>query len=145
MSILFVNKVNLQQVSIKNLQHLVVYTTHLFNFLINIYKNSNPLVNRSFWICSNPTANYMFKVNNRNIVRCEIFSKLTIRYQNDSNDVNFEHVNVGWELVEKIIQKNGYPENFIDDDFKLFLNRIHILKKRFLQLKRSLCYYSFRI
>ena len=28
--------------------------------------------------------------------------------------------------VGEIFQKNGYPENFIDRYFKLFLNRIHI-------------------
>ena len=42
-------------------------------------------------------------------------------------------------LLREIFQKNGYPENFIDRCFKLFLNRVHISKKRFLQLKRSLC------
>ena len=31
-------------------------------------------------------------------------------------------------LSREIFQKNGYPENFIDRCFKLFLNRIHILK-----------------
>ena len=29
-----------------------------------------------------------------------------------------------------MIQKNVYPENFIDRCFKLFVNRIHILKER---------------
>ena len=48
-------------------------------------------------------------------------------------------------LLREIFQKNGYPENFIDRCFKLFLNRIYISKKRFLQLKRSLCDYSFLI
>ena len=33
-------------------------------------------------------------------------------------------------LLREIFQKNGYPENFIDRCFKLFLNRIHILKER---------------
>ena len=32
-------------------------------------------------------------------------------------------------LLREIFQKNGYPENFIDRCFKLFLNRIHILKE----------------
>ena len=32
-------------------------------------------------------------------------------------------------LLREIFQKNGYPENFIDRCFKLFLNRIHIVKK----------------
>ena len=31
-------------------------------------------------------------------------------------------------LLRKIFQKNGYPQNFIGRCFKLFLNRIHILK-----------------
>ena len=48
-------------------------------------------------------------------------------------------------LLREIFQKYGYPENVIDRCFKLFLNRIHILKKRFLQLKRSLCDQSFLI
>ena len=42
--------------------------------------------------------------------------------------------------MSMLFQKNGYPENFIDNSslrcLKLFLNRIQILKKkRFLQLK----------
>ena len=32
-------------------------------------------------------------------------------------------------LLREIFHKNGYPENFIDS-FKLFLNRIHILKEK---------------
>ena len=32
-------------------------------------------------------------------------------------------------LLREIFHKNGYPENFIDRCFKLFLNRIHILKE----------------
>ena len=32
-------------------------------------------------------------------------------------------------LLREIFQKNGYPENFIDRCFKLFLNRIYILKE----------------
>ena len=32
-------------------------------------------------------------------------------------------------FLREIIQKNGYPENFIDRCFKLFLNRIHIFKE----------------
>ena len=31
-------------------------------------------------------------------------------------------------ILRDIFQKNGYPENFIDICFKLFLNLIHILK-----------------
>ena len=31
-------------------------------------------------------------------------------------------------LLRKIFQKNGYPQNLIGRCFKLFLNRIHILK-----------------
>ena len=41
-------------------------------------------------------------------------------------------------LLREIFQKNGYPENFIDRCFKLFLNRIHISKKRFLVEKKPL-------
>ena len=33
-------------------------------------------------------------------------------------------------LKRNMIQKNVYPENFIDRCFKLFVNRIHILKER---------------
>ena len=33
-------------------------------------------------------------------------------------------------LLKEIFQKNGYPENFIDKCFKLFLNRVHILKEK---------------
>ena len=33
-------------------------------------------------------------------------------------------------LLREIFQGNGYPENFIDRCFKLFLNRIHILKEK---------------
>ena len=33
-------------------------------------------------------------------------------------------------LLREIFQKNGYAENFIDWCFKLFLNRIHILKEK---------------
>ena len=32
-------------------------------------------------------------------------------------------------LLREIFQKNGYPENFIERCFKLFLNRFHILKE----------------
>ena len=33
-------------------------------------------------------------------------------------------------LLREIFQKNGYPENFIDRCFKLYLNRINILKEK---------------
>ena len=33
-------------------------------------------------------------------------------------------------LLREIFQKNGYPENFIDRCFKLFLNKIDILKEK---------------
>ena len=33
-------------------------------------------------------------------------------------------------LKRNMIQTNVYPENFIDRCFKLFVNRIHILKER---------------
>ena len=33
-------------------------------------------------------------------------------------------------LLRQIFQKNGYPENFIDRCFKLFINRTHILKQK---------------
>ena len=33
-------------------------------------------------------------------------------------------------LLREIFKKNGYPENFIDRCFKLFLDRIHILKEK---------------
>ena len=32
--------------------------------------------------------------------------------------------------LREIFQKNGYPDNFIDICFKLYLNRIHILKEK---------------
>ena len=40
-------------------------------------------------------------------------------------------------LLRKIFQKNGCPENFIDRCFKLFLNRIHILKGKFPTVERK--------
>ena len=40
-------------------------------------------------------------------------------------------------ILLRDILKNGYPENFIDRCFKLFLNRIHILKKSFYSLKEA--------
>ena len=43
------------------------------------------------------------------------------------------------DTLREIFQKNGYLENFIDRCFKLFSSRIHTLKKRFIQSKRSLC------
>ena len=33
-------------------------------------------------------------------------------------------------LSKEIFQKNDCPENFIDKCFKLFLNKIHILKEK---------------
>ena len=33
-------------------------------------------------------------------------------------------------LLSKIFQENGYPENFIDRCFEMFLNRTHILKEK---------------
>ena len=33
------------------------------------------------------------------------------------------------DTFKRDIQINGYPENFTDRCFKLFLNRIHILKE----------------
>ena len=33
-------------------------------------------------------------------------------------------------LLREIFQKNGYPENFIDRCFKLFINSTHILKQK---------------
>ena len=41
-----------------------------------------------------------------------------------------QFVNVPSTIDRKIFQKNGYPENFINRCFKLFLNRIHILKEK---------------
>ena len=37
-----------------------------------------------------------------------------------------------------IFQKNGYPENFIGRYFKLFLNRIHILKEQVPKFEKKL-------
>ena len=34
-------------------------------------------------------------------------------------------------FLREIFQRNGYPYNFIDRSFRLFLNRIHILKEKF--------------
>ena len=45
--------------------------------------------------------------------------------------------------ISMLFQKNGYPENFIDRCFELFLNRIHILKKK--RSLRNLCDQSFLI
>ena len=41
-------------------------------------------------------------------------------------------------LLTGILQKNGYPENFIDRCFKLFFNRIHILKEKVPTVKKKL-------
>ena len=87
--------------------------THFDSFLPDTYKISMiyTLVNRCFRIC----------------YRCfRICSSLSMFHQQ-------------LILLRKIFQKNGYPDNVIDRCFKLLLNRIHILKKRFLQLNRSLC------
>ena len=35
------------------------------------------------------------------------------------------------------ILEKWYPENFIHRRFKIFLSRIHILKKMFLQLRKA--------
>ena len=40
-------------------------------------------------------------------------------------------------LLREIFQKNGYLENFIDRFFKLFLNRIHILKEKVLTVEKK--------
>ena len=40
-------------------------------------------------------------------------------------------------LLREIFQKNGYPENFIYRCFKLFLNRIHILKEKVLTVEKK--------
>ena len=37
-------------------------------------------------------------------------------------------------LLSKIFQENGYPENFIDRCFEMFLNRTHILKEKVLRV-----------
>ena len=42
-------------------------------------------------------------------------------------------------LLREIFQRNGYPQNFIDTSFKLFLSTIDIkkiIKKRLIQLKK---------
>ena len=105
MSMLFVDRVNLQQVSIKN-PLSVVYTLILMVFLPDTYKIGliYTFVNRCFRICSS---------------RSMFHQQL--------------------KLLREIFQKNGYLENFIDRCLKWSL------KKRFLQLKRSLCNQSFLI
>ena len=40
-------------------------------------------------------------------------------------------------LLREILQKNDYAENFIDRCFKLFLNRIHILKEKVPTVKKK--------
>ena len=40
-------------------------------------------------------------------------------------------------LLREIFQKNGYPENFIDRCFSLFLNRIRILKEKVPTVKKK--------
>ena len=42
-------------------------------------------------------------------------------------------------LLRDIFQKNSYPDNFIDRCFKLFLNRIHILKEQVPTVEKNLC------
>ena len=41
-------------------------------------------------------------------------------------------------LLREIFQKNGFSENFIDRCFKLFLNRIHILKEKVPTVEKNL-------
>ena len=41
-------------------------------------------------------------------------------------------------LLREIFQKNGYPENFIDRCFKVFLNRTHILKVKVPTVEKKL-------
>ena len=54
-----------------------------------------------------PAGNYRLKVNNRNTrTRCEICSKLTIKYQNDT--FNFELVNDSLVLSPKILPYNNF-------------------------------------
>ena len=40
-------------------------------------------------------------------------------------------------LLGETFQKNDYPKNFIDKCFKLFLNRIHILKENFRTVEKK--------
>ena len=40
-------------------------------------------------------------------------------------------------LLREIFQESDYPENFIDRCFKLFLNRIHILKEKVPTVKKK--------
>ena len=42
-------------------------------------------------------------------------------------------------FLKEIFQKNGYPANFIDKCFKKFLNNMHLVKKTYQQLKKSIC------
>ena len=78
------------------------------------------LINSTYDFNSNAPKIYLFKDNNRYIgKRCEICWKLTIKYQNDVNDVDvnvtpfstvsivdFEQVNVSWEAIFKNILTN---------------------------------------
>ena len=41
------------------------------------------------------------------------------------------------KLLREIFQKNGYPENFINICFKMFLNRFHILKEKVLTVEKK--------
>ena len=41
-------------------------------------------------------------------------------------------------LLREMFQKNGYPENFIDRCFKLFLNRTHMPNKKVSTVEKKL-------
>ena len=72
------------------------------------------------------------------LIFCCVNMSLTVATV-QSNKISFLDVNVISEKM--VIQKTSLIEHF-----KFFLNRIHVLrKKRFLQLKRSLCDQSFLI
>ena len=42
-------------------------------------------------------------------------------------------------FLKGIFGKNGYPENFIDKCFKMFLNNVHLVKKTYQQSRKSVC------
>ena len=46
------------------------------------------------------------------------------------------------EILREIFQKNGFPENFIDRCFKLFLKRTHILKEKVCKVEKK-CFQIF--
>ena len=69
--------------------------------------HQDTLTEQSFIYDSVPAANYIFRVNNRNIgTMCEIYSMLTIKIPDGVFIVNFEHIS-HFVLVLLLLQVNA--------------------------------------